>query len=310
MRLAALKAVRGLLPCGATEMIRDLAAFRESNLLIWKEVFDPVARQNYMARLCEDPNHKVRLEFFSVIEEWACELPERGNYETLLAPYLLSAFSDPSVEIQAIAIRALKRLGEEWLEGHDKEMEDEMQYQPQLQALAEAQAKGLPSFLPPPFTSRPLASERACQNRFIWKLMKAVTNELNDWKSEPRERALSLLRTLLVLGEGYLSQFSHVLLPALLRVLIDGTKQRRSPTLALAENILALMGRYCAVGSLRVVLLDMISGESYSGGVDRQAFCASLQMATCLVRGLVPSSLTQLVGPLLELLYRQRVLAT
>ena len=70
--MAALYAVRAIIPCGATELIRDLAAFRESNLLIWNEVFDPKAHHNFMARLCDDGNPKVRKRFFLLIEVDVC----------------------------------------------------------------------------------------------------------------------------------------------------------------------------------------------------------------------------------------------
>lgn len=52
IRISAVRAIRFLVPLGAGESIRDLAGFRESNIIVFKEFYDGAVRINYMVQCC------------------------------------------------------------------------------------------------------------------------------------------------------------------------------------------------------------------------------------------------------------------
>jgi hypothetical protein len=111
IRISAINAVRAMVPLGAGDCIRDLAAFRESNIIVFKEFYDGATRVNYMGSLVVDTNPKVRLCFFEMLCDWLINMRDVNNYETLVMPYCLTGFSDPSPAIQKLVFDTLEELG-------------------------------------------------------------------------------------------------------------------------------------------------------------------------------------------------------
>ena len=67
---------------GASETIRDLAAFRESNVVPIKSFYAPEYRRNIFATMVHDSNPNVRIEFYRQLYSWRTTLPERLDYGT------------------------------------------------------------------------------------------------------------------------------------------------------------------------------------------------------------------------------------
>jgi hypothetical protein len=101
-RQCAVEALHILLPCGSTEFIRELAAFRgeqsitrasarttqahtahaESNVVDMNAFYHGETRINYMAKLVADDHPRVRRAFYAMLCDWCLNLPERADYGT------------------------------------------------------------------------------------------------------------------------------------------------------------------------------------------------------------------------------------
>lgn len=72
--------IHAVLPLGGHETIRDLAAFREHNVVPIRAFYEGEVKTNYFARLVSDSNHRVRAEFYRVMADWLTNLAERFDY--------------------------------------------------------------------------------------------------------------------------------------------------------------------------------------------------------------------------------------
>jgi hypothetical protein len=240
VRLAGLDAADALVRHGGAEVIREMAAFRESNVIDVRAFFQGETRFNLLALLVQDENARVRHRFFTVLAGWLTELRERGDYETLLMPYLLSGLADASAEVRELARDTLEALGVEHEREHAEELADVLRFAPPPHP-----ADTLP--LPTPFAQRPRFGARLVVGRFVPRLMHAVLTELADWRAETKTRAATLLRSLLVYAEEGATQWLPQLVPTLCRAWNDAEVR------GVVVECATLLGRRCPLAPILAV---------------------------------------------------------
>ena len=79
---------------GAHEMILEMIAFRDPNVVAVKAFFGDDLKINFCGKLSTDPQPLVRLELLRTIGDWLLHLPERKDHEKWLMPYVMSALND------------------------------------------------------------------------------------------------------------------------------------------------------------------------------------------------------------------------
>ena len=252
VRLSALSALEPLLHAGGSDLLRDLAGFREGNVIVVKEFFEGGSRLNFFAALVADPALKVRARFYALCARLLECLADRHDYETLIMPYLLSGVADeagptansssaaagsgPSAgaRVCVAAARAVAAMGE----AHERDPVFLAREDVTLQRLADARrARELcldscVPVLPPPFAAlgRPGLGCRVTVLRFVQRLLPAVLEELGDWRAATQRRSLTLLRTLLVYAEGFVNAAAPQLVRAFCEVAAgeeDAARRRR-----------------------------------------------------------------------------------
>ena len=264
VRIAAIQATHRLVPCGAAELIRDLAAFVERNVIDIAAFFGSASgdfrgRVNFFARLVADENWKVRQAFFRMLQDWAMTLSERADYETLIMSYVYTGLSDSQPAIQAETKAMLERHGVEY---EREEMErvgagiggtvsDQGKFR--LDRDAEEHARAVLSELPllvfPPFTARPSWGTRQVGFKFLDRLHGAIVGELLDWKSDVVANSWKLLRMLLMLTEEHATRFLTELVDVFAKEppesLAANSEARRARL-----DCIALLARYTHPGRL------------------------------------------------------------
>ncbi|GAX77040.1 hypothetical protein CEUSTIGMA_g4487.t1 [Chlamydomonas eustigma] len=131
VRVAAIRAVGAIMHRGAHEMILEMIAFRDPNVVAVKAFYGDDLKVNFCGKLASDPHVQVRLEFLHVLRDWMLNLPERMDHEHRLMPYLLSALNDEVPQIQAEALETLEAVGKLYIKDHEKEVEDACRYLPE-----------------------------------------------------------------------------------------------------------------------------------------------------------------------------------
>jgi hypothetical protein len=255
VRVAGVRAMGVLIPCGAAEQIRDLCAFRENNVIDIHGFFHGEANVHYFARLVSDSNVRVRSEFFRVVNKWSLDLYERADYETLIMPYVFSGLSDSDATIRAEALSTLSSAGlafereekERLASGVGGTAQDEGAFRLKVQA-EEMQREYLTPLphhplLFPPFSSRPPWGQRQIARKFLDRLMHAVLQEKGDWKRDVAERSWTLLRVLLVYAEEHITQFCPAFLKAFTSEFLHLRDIGERPWEQM-WNCMALVGRY------------------------------------------------------------------
>ena len=111
VRVATLRALRGLMHCGAHETILDLCAFKHPNLVPIKAFYGEDRKVNYFGKLILDPSPAVRLAFVGTLRDWMTTLVERADHEPRLLPYVMSALADEAASVQDAALSLLTGLG-------------------------------------------------------------------------------------------------------------------------------------------------------------------------------------------------------
>jgi len=207
-RLALLGAMEILVHCGASDLIRDLAGFREHNVIVIKELIHSTPRLNYFAILSEDRDPRVRARLVTALGNWMTTLQDRHDYETLLMPYLFGATSDPVPAIAQAAVRRLITLGRTHEKDEYAHLQEETFYERELSQFQRRALISVPLLLPEPFTERPGPGLRALGRKFLPRLLGALIDELTDWKQSTKGRSAALLKTMLVLTEEYIN--SHI----------------------------------------------------------------------------------------------------
>jgi hypothetical protein len=211
VRVATLRAIRGLMHCGAHETILDLVAFQHPNLVPVKAFYGDDQKVNYFGKLATDGSVQVRCEFVRVIGDWMTTLIERLDHESRLLPYVISALTDEADVVQKEAMDLMDRLGVQYEKEHEKDLKKLMYYMPEafgedLYGVGEDALT-----LPPPFTKRPRLGSRILIKNNFKSVVNPVIGEMSSWQIELRAKAAVLLRTMLVfLEDNALQHVSHL----------------------------------------------------------------------------------------------------
>jgi hypothetical protein len=296
--------MRYLIPCGVGEAIRDLAAFREQNMIVFKEFYEGAVRINYMGSLVQDSNPKVRLAFYEMLCWWMIEMRDINTYETLVTPYLLSGFSDPSAACQNVVLACVEEMGRIHEEWKKDELEDELFYQKKHESISRPhldEKNHLSVLLPSPFTVRPSLGSRIVMRKFIPRLLPAIVREMSDWKGPVKIHAVQLLRTLLVFGEDHIASELHQLVKAFEYMCIREEKLPKE-----AEECMLLIGRYGVLGSMVPLVLRHI-GDHIE---DARMRSGSLVLLGRILRGASPAKLHTVLPNLVENLGDANLLQT
>lgn len=104
VRVAAINALRALVFCGSHEMILEMVAWRDPNVVAVKAFYEPDPKVNFCGKLATDSAPAVRLAFLDMLGDWLLHLDERLDHHGRLLPYLVSALADtlPQVSISTI----------------------------------------------------------------------------------------------------------------------------------------------------------------------------------------------------------------
>ena len=278
VRLATLDVLRLLVPLGAAEHIRDLAAFRERNMIDLHGFYHGEARVNYLARLVQDDKAEVRQALYRCVGDWLESMTEAADYETLLMPYLLSGLHDSWDANRSICLLHLQRLGAAFEADRAEELEDARVYGTQAEAISRPLLRDLPTLQLScfPFHSRPSLGLRLRLRPFIDRLLPALLSELRDWQRAVQRDSLLLLRTLLFVGEEWVGA-------EWMREVVEvGLKVGRGAEWA---EIPALVGRY---GGGEVMRELARARENERGA-------AVVDAIPALVRGMPPAVLAERV---------------
>ena len=202
-RRCTLDALRALIPIGAAEHIRDLAAFRERNVIDLYGFYHGETRVNHLGRLVQDDKVEVRRALYSCVGEWLESMREAGDYETLLMPYLLSGLHDQWEGNRALCMGHLQRIGEQFERDRAEELQDAHVYGAAAEALSRPLLHHLPFFplTDFPFRCRPSLGLRLRLRPFIDRLLPTLLTELRDWQRRVQRDSMLLLRSLLFLEE-------------------------------------------------------------------------------------------------------------
>jgi hypothetical protein len=286
VKIEAIRALALLVPCGAGEIIRDLAAFREHNVIDIKAAFAPELgrRINYMGLLVADSNVRVREAFATMMHDWILSMHERADFETLIWPYVLSGLSDAAPSIRAIALDALVQAGTAY-------ESDELQYRVKdvdlfrAQRAAEEQARAHlhaeSILLFEPFTERPPWGARQIGRTQLDRLQHAIVTEVSDWKQGVASQSWTLLRVFLQLVEEHATKHVSDVIAALVGVLehapsVNAPSVNDESLSPLARERLqgeqqtvwdcaALCGRYTDPVRLVAVLTAQVASASATG---------------------------------------------
>ena len=299
IRIAALRALRALVTCGGAAAIRTLTAFREHNVVVLKAFFHGETRVNFFASLCEDPNARVRREFFACMNYFMTELHERFNYETLIMPYVLAGLMDEEEDIQRAALATIERLGKEHEEWNKEKLEDQKYYG----RLAERKSmtgrvEGMEALLPKPHKRRPTLGEREVVMRFAVRFLSPVTRELGDWRRGTKSRAAKLMQIILLYTEDFINDELQGVLAALTRHILEPE---------LADDIavaLRLVGRFGDFGVITGEVRRALDRSCEDKHQERQ-----LTALACVLEGAPARVATMHISPLLDVLLDPDVLA-
>lgn len=272
VRSSSVAALNVLVPLGAGEIVRDLVAFRESNVIDIHGFFNGETRHNYLASLVQDQHATVRRALFDTIGNWMMTWPEQADYETLLFPYLLTGLHD-EVESNRIATQtSLERLGARYETDFQDALRDELEYSSLIDTngpRARIAAMEPLHFERFPYTTRPPLGVRHYCRRFVDRLMGAITTELSDWQHAVELQSVLLLRSLLFFAEERIppSQLGSIIQSALLLVrrvkLQSDIEKDLIPIADGCDDVLVLIGRYVdTLLLLRRLLLEAEAGHS------------------------------------------------
>ncbi|EFJ44828.1 hypothetical protein VOLCADRAFT_106220 [Volvox carteri f. nagariensis] len=332
VRVAALQALRPTMHQGAHEMILEMVAWRDPNVIPVKAFYGDDLKVNFCGKLAADPHPAVRREFLAVVGDWMTGLRERLDHESRLLPFVLSALNDEAPEIQADAVGLLERLGIQYEQDHEKDLKDALSYLPEEAHGIGWQAPGAAGYvygtiaageeatvnggravfvLPGPLRGRPrLGTRRLVQSNF-GRVVGALSEELVSWLVEARRRAAALLRTELVLVEEWSEQHLHLVIPALTKVTLLNAEEHgwswglrgaiTDPEVrSLIRDCCAVIGAFTDPELALQLLQPRLMDEAMA---DLGHRAAALEVLACVIRGAGPRrTMDPHLGAVLELL--------
>lgn len=241
VRIAALRAIQALVSCpnadkckgAGTEAIVDLIGHRDENVLPIAAFYRFETTVNYFAKIDQDGSVQVRKVFYRMIADWLMNLPDRGDYESRLMPYLLSAIHDESSdEISKAALEAIDRLGIRYEKEHMEDVLERKQYG--LDDDADAQRS---CYSHPPFTERPRLGARLYVRSRCRRFINTLVKELTNWMSKTKLQAARLLKCIIVYSEEHVTMDLHVLIRAQIKVSMDPTIQEEMKQIAILTGL-------------------------------------------------------------------------
>lgn len=270
VRVATLRAVRGLMHCGAHETILDLVAFQHPNLVPVKAFYGEDQKVNYFGKLATDGSVQVRCEFVRVIGDWMTTLIERLDHESRLLPYVISALTDEAELVQKEAMDLMDRLGIQYEKEHEKDLKQTMYYMPEAFG-EDIYGVGEDALtLPPPFTRRPRLGSRILVKNNFTSVVNPVIGEMSSWQIELRAKAAVLLRTMLVYLEDNATQHVHHLCMAFISASRDDAVGRQ------VRDCCKLIGRFVRPGDWMGTLLEKVRGSGFTDTASRVGALAVL----------------------------------
>ncbi|GLI68794.1 hypothetical protein VaNZ11_013291 [Volvox africanus] len=321
VRIAALQALRPTMHQGAHEMILEMVAWRDPNVIPIKAFYGDDLKVNFCGKLAADPHPAVRREFLGVLADWMTQLRERMDHESRLLPFVLSALNDEAPEIQADAVGLLERLGAQYEQDHEKDIKDTLSYLPEEAHGIGWQAPGAAGYvygaitageetvnggravfvLPGPLRSRPrLGTRRLVQTNF-GRIAGVLSEEVTSWLLEARRRAAALLRTELVLVEEWSEQHLHLVMPALCKAISDPEVR------PLIRDCCAIIGAFTDPELALQLLQPRVTDEV----ADLTQRAAALEVLACVIRGAGPRrAMDAHLSALLDLLSLESLLSS
>ncbi|CAK9871249.1 unnamed protein product [Sphagnum jensenii] len=272
VRVAALKAIRRLVMCGAHDAIYELTAYRDPNLIPIKCFYEPDPKTHYFAVLATDRNSSAREELYRTIACWLCELGERKEHESRLVPYLLAGFQDPSPHLRELAFKLMEEVGLQYEEENEKEVKDTHTY------LTEdiddiVSLTGAP--LPHPFTRRPCLGARIMVKSVTAIILHAIAGDLECWTCGTQELAADFLVTLLMFAEDNITMHLQPLVKLLHKALSH-------PSI---ESNAKLLGLFVSPSSYLPIMLPRVSGCDVNADVSVQTVGHALHLLAGILKG-------------------------
>uniref|UniRef100_A0A061RFE2 Uncharacterized protein n=1 Tax=Tetraselmis sp. GSL018 TaxID=582737 RepID=A0A061RFE2_9CHLO len=276
VRAAALQTLRAIIPTGSHEMILELVAHRDPNVVPIRAFYEGDVKVNFCARLVADRHPAVRSEFLECLGDWLLRLPERRDHEQRLLPYVLSLHNDEVPAISSRAVEIMELLGEQYIRDQDgdERFKDSIYYLPEeahglgwRRSGGQAAVYGAESMdtlrlgaqgsggrrevpMPGPFRRRPGLGARILVQSNFSRVASTMCEELGSWIAEHRPKVARLLLVNLVYQEDHVSAQLHRLLPAL-RNAIRGDAEMRQ----LAERCCEVIGCFVDPGEYLQILL-------------------------------------------------------
>ncbi|CAM6044095.1 unnamed protein product [Sphagnum compactum] len=276
VRVAALKAIRRLVMCGAHDAIYELTAYRDPNLIPIKCFYEPDPKTHYFAVLATDRNSSAREELYRTIACWLCELGERKEHESRLVPYLLAGFQDPSPHLRELAFKLMEEVGLQYEEENEKEVKDTRTYLTEdiddIVSIA-----GAP--LPHPFTRRPCLGARIMVKSVTAIILHAIAGDLECWTCGTQELAADFLVTLLMFAEDNITMHLQPLVKLLHKIAITCLQQ-----LQILESA-KLLGLFVSPSSYLPIMLPRVSGCDVNADVSVQTVGHALHLLAGILKG-------------------------
>ena len=286
VRQSALSALQLLVPLSAAEHIRDLAAFREHNVIDLHAAYHGEHRRHCLAALAADAHSGVREALYRCLGDWLLRMPEAADYETLLLPYLLSGLHDSREASRQLCSQQLTALAERYAAEHEEQMRDAVSFGQAAEAMSRPLLHGLPApqlrcF---PFPGRASLPLRLRLLPLLDRLLPALLSELSDWQPAVRLHSLLLLRTLLWVGEDRVgAQWTQQVAAQAVAAMARRREEADAEEPAAWSEALLLLGRYGGEEVMRQLRRDRQQGRG------REA----LQVALLLAAGLPPLTLRE-----------------
>eukprot|EP00899_Mesostigma_viride_P008339 jgi/Mesvir1/17506/Mv08768-RA.4 len=283
VRVAVLRALRAVVPCGGQEKILELTAFVDPNVIAIRAFYEGECKVNYFGQLVRDANAAVREEFYCTIASWMLTMDDRYSYESRLIPYILSGLSDESPALQELTYDLVEQLGKRYEEERAEELRDVKSYLPEDDARDGAGNAVFALPLPHPFRGRPGLGARMLVRGNFPRLMHPLIRELGAWTGQTRVHAAQLLRNCLVYAEDNVTQQMQHLLPGLAKSILD-----EDPAVAtLVRESCHILGRFNRPSVYLPFLLPSLRGvETVADDELGSKYAAqTLEAVAALLRG-------------------------
>ncbi|XP_033749456.1 dynein assembly factor 5, axonemal-like [Pecten maximus] len=179
---------------------------------------------SHLAQRLFDQSPAVRKAVIKVVGTWLLDLPDRYSFHHKLIPLLLTGITDEQPDIQELADTLWYDTGMKYEKENEEELKDKIDFE-----------KETPPHYPPN-VERPNFGCRTLMMRHFSKILPGLMRDVLDWVVETRIKSASLLYTLLINTEDYVTQHLEPLLTGMYRASVDEEKSvvaniRKSSTL-------------------------------------------------------------------------------